>query len=570
MQLRVFSAFGFVSVAACPWVTSTVLPQAITARSTAAVMRNRSLKLWLLLNTADAVVSVGHSLWPMRLAGQSTSMVIAIDLQKKRMTRAVAACGALLLFAIGVAAQSEEVKVEILPESNAVRLEVSGTPQKSWSFRDTYGGVIGLGRRVRKFQALDTPGARNSVRELAPGHFELGVSAASISYEVDLSPPIRPADAALVSWLTRERGILRLSDLLPLRKEQPGSLARDVQLKISNPEGWAAYSGDEVTALHTYRFTDPDSAIIFVGKNLRRSVRTSSGNLFKLLTDGTWAFSDEEAMDTLLKVIRLNSEIGALPCTQVTLVLSTFPAGGAGANTWSAETRGCNVVLLMGQTPSRVGALAQLGNALTHETFHLWIPNGVALSGEYDWFYEGFTMYQSARAAVQLGLVTWPEFLNAIAQAYDGSLATTNAQSLIDASKQRWTTGTSTVYSKAMVVAFLYDLNLRNQTGGKRSLDDVYRRMLREHPRRSLTKQAGVDGNAATTSALRGELSSADFVERLISAPVSIDLKKELEPFGLRVEKLVRTHISVGDDLSKRQRDLLKQLGYNEPRARRK
>jgi hypothetical protein len=497
---------------------------------------------------------------------------MAIGWLKKVATVAAASCGALLLFPTGVAAQKEEVTIEILPESNAVRVEVSGVPLKTWSFRDAYAGAIGLGRRVRKFQSLDTPGARNSVRELAPGHFELGATASSVSYEVDLSPPARAADAAFMSWLTKERGILRLSDLLPLRSVQPGSVARDVQLTINTPQGWGAFSDEEVTALRAYRFTDSDSAIIIVGKNLRRSVRNASGDLFKLLVDGAWAFSDEEAMDTLLKVIRLHSEIGALPCNQVTLVLSTFPAGAVAANTWSAETRGCNVVVLMGQTPSRVGALAQLGNALTHEVFHLWIPNGVGLGGDYDWFYEGFTMYQAARAAVRLGLVTWPEFLNAIARAYDGSVATTNAQplSLIDASKQRWTIGAPSVYSKAMVVAFLYDLSLRNQTGGKRSLDDVYRRVVRDHPRRSAIKQAEADGNAAATMALRSELSSQNFVERFITAPVSIDLKNELAPFGLRVEKLVRTHISVSEDVSKRQRDLLKQLGYNEPRGRRR
>ncbi|MGQ0762198.1 MAG: hypothetical protein ACT4OT_09335 [Acidobacteriota bacterium] len=497
---------------------------------------------------------------------------MAIGWLQKMMIFASAVCGALLLFATVVAAQNEEVKIEILPESNAVRVEISGVPLKTWSFRDAYAGAIGLGRRVRKFRSLDTPGSKNSVRELAPGHFELRATASSVSYEVDLSPPSRAADAAFVSWLTKERGLLRLSDLLPLQSVQPGSVARDVQLTIDTPQGWGAFSDQEVTALRAYRFTDSDSATIIVGKNLRRSVRNASGGLFRLLIDGAWAFSDEEAMDTLLKVIRLHSEIGALPCNQVTLVLSTFPAGAIAANNWSAEARGCNVVVLMGQTPSRVGALAQLGNALTHETFHLWIPNGVALSGEYDWFYEGFTMYEAARAAVRLGLVTWPEFLNAIARAHDASMATTNAKplSLMDASKQRWTIGAPSVYSKAMVVAFLYDLNLRSQTGGKRSLDDVYRRVFRDHPRRSALKQADADGNAAATMALRSELSSANFVERFITAPVAIDLKNELAPFGLRVEKMVRTHISVSEDVAKRQRDLLKQLGYNEPRARRR
>lgn len=179
-------------------------------------------------------------------------------------------------------------------------------------------------------------------------------------------------------------------------------------------------------------------------------------------------------------------------------------------------------------------------------------------------------MYQAARTAVRLGFVTWPEFLNAIARAYEGSSGAP-ALSLIDASKQRWTAGAASVYSKAMVLAFLYDLNLRQEKGGKRSLNDVYRRLLREHVRQLELKQVPADGNVAAIAALRSELPTQDFAERFITAPVSIDLKKELTAFGLRVEKFgPRTHISISEDLTNRQSDLLKQLGYNEPRARRK
>jgi hypothetical protein len=63
------------------------------------------------------------------------------------------------------------------------------------------------------------------------------------------------------------------------------------------------------------------------------------------------------------------------------------------------------------------------------------------------------------------------------------------------------------------------------------------------------------------------ELSDQDFVNRLVLTRATIDLQKELAPFGLKVEKPgVRTHISANAQLTSRQRDLLKQLGYNEPR----
>jgi predicted metalloprotease with PDZ domain len=206
--------------------------------------------------------------------------------------------------------------------------------------------------------------------------------------------------------------------------------------------------------------------------------------------------------------------------------------------------------------------------ALTHELFHFWVPNGLALKGDYDWFYEGFTMYEAARAAVRLEVLSFDQFLNAIADAYDGSSGS-DAQnlSLIEASKQRWTGGSSIVYSKAMVVALLYDLNLRSQTKGKQSLDDVYRTLMRDHLAKS--SAAGLDANNEIVTTLRSEFADQDFVNRLVIARASINLEKELAPFGLRVEKPgVRTHISVNAQLTNRQRDLLKQLGYNEPRRR--
>jgi predicted metalloprotease with PDZ domain len=222
----------------------------------------------------------------------------------------------------------------------------------------------------------------------------------------------------------------------------------------------------------------------------------------------------------------------------------------------------------MNAAPSKVAALAQLQLALTHELFHLWVPNGLALAGDYDWFYEGFTMYQAARAAAKLDLISFDQFLSAIADAYDGSSGSeAQSLSLIEASKQRWTSGASTVYSKAMVVAFLYDLNLRWQTKGKRSLDDVYRTLVQDHLAKSTVGR--LDANSAIVGALRSELADQDFVNRLVVTRVSIDLEKELAPFGLQVEKPgVRTHISANAQLTNHQRDLLKQLGYNESRRR--
>ena len=469
-----------------------------------------------------------------------------------------------------VSAQTLTVRIQIVPgPSSRLVIEASGPPSSKWSFPDTYAGVVGLASRVEKFQLLDSQGREISVRQIAPGQFSSSAPASKFKYEMQIAPPARASDAALVSWLDADRGVLMMGDLLPLISGKPGE-AWHTTARVILPVDWTAYSTENKNARGEMEIAAADRAVILLGKHVRSASRAILEQPLVLVTDSDWAFTDDEALDMVDRILKLHSEVaGHVPCQSSALVLLPFPAA-ISANGWSAQTRGCTVTLLMGRVPSKVGALSQLGLALTHELFHLWMPNALELSGDYDWFYEGFTMYQAARAALRLDLLTFQQFLNAIADAYNGSLAP-DAQrlSLVEASRQRWTIGGSAIYSKAMVVAFLYDLSLRAQSKGKRSLNDVYRRILREHLRKSSSNESEADGNAVATSALRDEVAGAAFVDRFVNAPVAIDLQKELAPFGLTIEKLgLRTHIFVSEHLTSRQRELLKQLGYNEPRRR--
>ncbi len=219
--------------------------------------------------------------------------------------------------------------------------------------------------------------------------------------------------------------------------------------------------------------------------------------------------------------------------------------------------------------PSKTAALAQLSTPVTHEFFHLWVPNGLSLDGDYDWFYEGFTVYEAARTAVRQGLLTFPEFLSAIGRAYDGYLANADRDrwSLIEASTRRWTAGQTSVYSKSMVIAFMYDLKLRLESHRKKSLEGAYRRIFQGYgsPARDEQTRQLSDGNAAAIGALANEGAMKDFVDTFISRPAAIDLRTELGQFGLVAETVgLRTRISVSDQLTKQQRELLRELGYND------
>ncbi len=125
------------------------------------------------------------------------------------------------------------------------------------------------------------------------------------------------------------------------------------------------------------------------------------------------------------------------------------------------------------------------------------------------------------------------------------------------------------VYAKSMLIAFLYDLNLRVRSRRKHSLDDVYRSIFREY--RSTEGSVGnrskqeSDGTEVVLRALGAFSGMEDFGRTFVSNPVKINLGELLAPFGLHAETFgLRTRISVSESLTRQQRDLLHDLGYND------
>ena len=134
----------------------------------------------------------------------------------------------------------------------------------------------------------------------------------------------------------------------------------------------------------------------------------------------------------------------ALGCTvaALLLLLAVFgqvlaPFSASGAKSWSAETRGSNLVLLANNSPSAKFSLGQLSVVLCHELFHAWVPNALSLDGNYDWFFEGFTLYQALCGAVRLGLIDFQEYLDTLGRVYDSYLLARESGdlSLLEASR---------------------------------------------------------------------------------------------------------------------------------------
>jgi predicted metalloprotease with PDZ domain len=440
-----------------------------------------------------------------------------------------------------------------------VRVEGSrASATKSWSFRHSYAG-ISLADRLENLSLKDASGADVPVRRLAPGEYEAERPATRFSYHVRLEPPLDTSSAAHLSWLTDGYGVLMPGDLLPLP-------ATHASLRFDLPADWRLSTSEPPTATLGYSVKDAEDTIFFIGRNLReRQTRSSEGVRCTFVTTGDWAFDDEEASDAVSDILKEHASIlGGAPAGRLLVVLAPFPLP-ASAQMWSAETRGRTVFLLSGRWPAKATALAQLNVPLTHELLHLWVPNALALDGEYDWFYEGFTLYQSMRVGVRLGHLTFQDYLNALGRAHDNYRAARGLKelSLLEASERRWSGATSLVYNKGMLVAALYDLTLRLQTSNKNSLDDVYRELFRRYTSEA-NRRTGNDAVIKLLGSMRGMQS---FTQSYVRGSEALDLASVVEPFGLRVETSgARTRLVVSPMLSRQQRELLRKLGYNETR----
>jgi hypothetical protein len=466
----------------------------------------------------------------------------------------------LFLAATAVAtarAQTTEARISVVSLSPPrVRVEGSrSAATRVWSFRNAYAGLVGLGGRIENLSLSDGRGADVPVRKLAPGEYTAERDATKFSYEIRLDPPASTGDAAHVSWLTQSRGALMPGDLLPL------PLAR-ARLSIGLPDAWKIASAEAASAAGVYDLADAESFVAFAGGDVRERATRVRGMELTVAFAGDWAFADEEAAAVVASIVKEHAKtFDGAPRKNALVVVAPFPRQSV-ASQWAAEARGGTVLYLSGRAPTKVSALARLGAPLAHELFHLWVPNGLQLAGDYDWFYEGFTNYQALRASQRLGELTFNDYLDALARtsdAYD-ALKGQDTVSLLEASSRRWTGSNALVYHKGMLVAALYDLSVRHATGGKRSLDDVYRALFR----RALSGARGRDGNSVALEILEESPGGREFTDSFIRGVQKIDLVAELQPFGLRLDRTGgRSRVTVSNPLRGSQRDLLRQIGYN-------
>ena len=471
------------------------------------------------------------------------------------MFQLLALFGLLLFSSVAGAAQGLTARISLIDPAQP-KLKIEGTYGRGslrWTFTNTYGRIMDLGNRIQNLR-VSSDGKQIPLQRVGPGEFTTERAAVEFSYEVNISPPANPSDAAHISWLEEQHGYLMLADLLP---DLP---AGSIRLELSVPRNWHVASSATRSSQGWYDLPDKAGGVFFVGPDLKEKHKRIGSVLLTLITAGEWSFSKDAVIENAAKIIKeYSKQIGSPPGNSVAVMVVPFP--NHGSQSWSAETRGSSVILLASSSPTAKLSTGQLSIVLCHELFHLWIPNSLALNGDYAWFYEGFTLYHALCAAVRLKLVDFQEYLDTLGRVYDSYRSSLEPpQSLLEASQRRWTSGGSRVYDQGMLVGFLYDLKLRKHKG--QSLDVIYQKLLREFPLGSKS----IDGNEAITKVLVEHSGDEAFVRRFLESPTPIELETFLPEYGISVVKSgSQKRLEVEDVINPEQREVLESLGYRHP-----
>ena len=456
-------------------------------------------------------------------------------------------CGLIIFLCANTAHADTRVTISTpIPGEIRVDAELS-SPTRSWSFRNAYAGVLGLGERIEDFRATNAAGHDARVKKSAAGEFRSDLDATKITYTVKLSAP-RATGVPHVSWLADDRGFLMFADLIPQDIET-------VSAEFKLPTAWTVESA--ITESNgRYEVAESQNAVFLVGRALRKTSNVRDGVVLDVVLSGTWPFKEAEVLNIANTVLQKYLDLTGFKLQdKSTIMIAPLPVT-TGKSEWKAETRGSTVVLLA--NPQKFASWRnQLTIIFSHEMLHLWVPNSLKLEGDYDWFFEGFTLYTALLTVRELGSVDFKETLNTLGRVYDVYISQPDDKSLIEASETRWTSAFTNVYVKGMLVAFLYDLKIRKESGGKNTLADRYRELF------SRRVGANANANEAIIAVLDSAPAMSGFAKSYIESNTRLELEQVLPAYGLTLDSSgKKSQLRVSRDLNDEQRQLLRSLGY--------
>ena len=482
-----------------------------------------------------------------------------MSIMKKKFLRSLLFLGFLQIFAILSFGQNLKVNIKTSPQ-NLSEINISGkfsdeNTEKNLLFLLSYADSDNLGSRVGNVELFDNTAQKINYKKIAEGSFVADKPFNTFSYRINASIPANVLSTAHISWISGQKGILRLNDLLPVFETK-----YQTNISFELPADWKISTVEKSADQNNYSIKKNENAIFVIGKDWSSQIfRVSDANI-NLILDDRWKI-EKAVVGKIIKDILLEYEnyFGAIPEKNLNIINFRLP-NDAGFERWRGETNGANLIIMSSPTTFESQIRQRIQEQMRHELFHLWMPNNLALSGDYGWFYEGFAQYTALKLGVGLNQISFNDFLNTLEQSYNLGSRRSQPISLLAASKNRWIGENSSVYAKGLAVAFLIDIALLRHSNGKRDLISVLRQIYEKHQKPNKTE----DGNAAILRFFEGYNELSPIIKDYVRGAEKLNFEQHLQQTGIEILPVgTNIKLKVKDELSGREKDFLDKLGYN-------
>ncbi|MBX7222102.1 MAG: hypothetical protein K1Y36_19275 [Blastocatellia bacterium] len=442
----------------------------------------------------------------------------------------------VVLLALPVCTQAQtryEVQVrQLIPLQATIKATVPGTGTKLTMDTTRPGDLEELNSKgwpvlVSKFQVTDAAGNPVEVSEAGPAGWKLKEAATgplNLRYDVDFSLLAAhdwpaPREAAFA----QETTLVCVGRSLFVTAQESGP----IQVTFELPSGWRVVAPWNPQAGKVNRFSVASQAdlaenLIVLTKEAPEVV-TSGGFSLQIACMGHWQPVRREVRQVLGSAMRhLVSLMKFTGRQQYLVVLLPMLDGGGEAFRHS-------FALTVEKAPTLADSSAW-GNIIAHEIFHYW--NGWRLRGKdygsSQWFQEGFTEYVANNTMMAGGFLTPEEFRKKLARHVQ------NYHKLTTSMVAGGTRKGPPLYSGGALVAFLWDVKIREATQGQKNLGDFLR---------VLWKQTGQGREPYEWNDIKTALSvvAADdwetFFQQYIQGTTPLPLATGFASVGLRLEK---------------------------------
>ena len=315
----------------------------------------------------------------------------------------------------------------------------------------------------------------------------------------------------------------------------------DIELYLDVPENWYVSTSWQRIGNEGHRFAITDennlmAAYLLLGTHSERVARLSKGaeeTEIVLALGGHFKASIDEVQGTVESFLRTYSGIyGGTPKDRMLFVANPDEKHRGGGVSGSSIS-----VLVDGtlDTDSR----QFWGPLVAHEICHIWLGKAIGFNWQEYWVSEGFTEYYSRIICARLGLTSEDDFLKDLEHKWESYLSRQGDLSIREAGEDK-SANRELVYEGGSLIATALDLQIRNLTQNRNSLDDVMQQMYHEF---------GFTGSKYTIGdviRIVSQIAGKDlepFFSKYVVGTDQLPLKKYLEAAGMDVE------IEIGDEL---------------------